>query len=220
MTDPQAAVGLVARHGPHERIGRILTSEGFALAPVDDAWANGADDSPADVSAVVLWVDGPLSDARAPIEALARRHRRSGVIVVCESGERWEIRAALASGAAGVVLQGAIQSCLGACVRAVQVGQLCVPRAHWQEVHPPPLSTREKQILGLVVMGCTNGEIARRLVLAESTVKSHLSSAFAKLGVRSRNEAVDLIIDPERGLGVGILGIGAYDAHTVAMVTP
>jgi DNA-binding NarL/FixJ family response regulator len=220
MTAPHAAVGLVARDGPHERIGRILSSEGFALAAVDDAPANGAADAGDDISAVVLWVDGPISDSRAPIEALARRHRRSGVVVVCESGERWEIRAALASGAAGVVLQGAIGSCLGPCVRAVQVGQLCVPRARWQEVHPPALSTREKQILGLVVMGCTNGQIAHRLVLAESTVKSHLSSAFAKLGVRSRNEAVDLIIDPERGLGVGILGIGAYGERAVAVVTP
>jgi DNA-binding NarL/FixJ family response regulator len=220
MTEPQGAVGVVARNGPHERIERVLNSEGFALATVDDASTNGTAGSREGMSAVVLWVDGPLSDARAPIEALARRHRGSGVVVVCESGERWEIRAALASGAAGVVLQGAIQTCLGPCVRAVQVGLLCVPRARWQEVHPPPLSTREKQILGLVVMGCTNGQIAQRLVLAESTVKSHLSSAFAKLGVRSRNEAVDLIIDPDRGLGIGILGIAPYDPQTVAVVAP
>ena len=39
-------------------------------------------------------------------------------------------------------------------------------------------------------------------------MKSHLSSAFAKLGVRSRNEAVELIVDSERGLGMGILALG------------
>jgi hypothetical protein len=39
-------------------------------------------------------------------------------------------------------------------------------------------------------------------------VKSHLSSAFTKLGVKSRHEAVDLILDSERGLGMGILGLG------------
>jgi hypothetical protein len=38
-------------------------------------------------------------------------------------------------------------------------------------------------------------------------VKSHLSSAFSKLGVRSRNEATALILDPENGLGTGILAI-------------
>jgi hypothetical protein len=57
-------------------------------------------------------------------------------------------------------------------------------------------------------MGYMNCQIAERLFLAESTVKSHLSSAFAKLGVRSRNEAVSLILDPNRGLGTGILTVG------------
>ena len=46
----------------------------------------------------------------------------------------------------------------------------------------------------MVVMGMSNKAIAGKLFLAESTVKCHLSSAFSKLGVRSRNEAADLIL--------------------------
>ncbi len=91
---------------------------------------------------------------------------------------------------------------------AVAAGQVCVPRNHWRQIEAPALSSREKQILGLVVMGYMNSQIAEQLFLAESTVKSHLSSAFAKLGVRSRHEAVSLIVDPERGLSMGILGLG------------
>ena len=101
-----------------------------------------------------------------------------------------------------------LRASLVPCLRAVQTGQVCVPRGHWRQVEPPVLSAREKQILSLVVMGYMNSQIAKQLFLAESTVKSHLSSAFGKLGVRSRNDAVHLILDPERGLGMGILGLG------------
>jgi hypothetical protein len=59
----------------------------------------------------------------------------------------------------------------------------------------------------MVVLGLRNGEIARRLCLAESTVKTHLSVAFRKLGVRSRKEATTAILDPDSGFGYGILGI-------------
>ena len=73
----------------------------------------------------------------------------------------------------------------------------------------PALSAREKQVLALVVMGYMNCEIAERLFLAQSTVKSHLGSAYAKLGVRSRHEAAELILDPVGGLSTGILALGA-----------
>ena len=51
--------------------------------------------------------------------------------------------------------------------------------------------------------GLTNAQIAGKLFLAESTVKSHLSSSFTKLGVSSRYEAATLILDPERGRRLG-----------------
>jgi len=89
----------------------------------------------------------------------------------------------------------------------VTVGQLTVPRAVRRAIDPPAFSVREKQVLALIVLGLSNGEIAAKLWLAESTVKSHLASAFAKLGARSRSEAAALILDPEQGLGTGILAI-------------
>ena len=57
----------------------------------------------------------------------------------------------------------------------------------------------------MVVMGMSNKAIASKLFLAESTVKCHLSSAFSKLGVRSRNEAADLIVHSGSGLGLGLI---------------
>jgi DNA-binding CsgD family transcriptional regulator len=61
-------------------------------------------------------------------------------------------------------------------------------------IQPPALSFRERQILGLAVVGLTNSQIAQRLYISESTVKAHLSSAFRRLGVRSRREAATLVL--------------------------
>ncbi|HEY2202673.1 MAG TPA: helix-turn-helix transcriptional regulator, partial [Solirubrobacteraceae bacterium] len=66
---------------------------------------------------------------------------------------------------------------------------------------------RERQVLAMVVLDFSNAEIAEKLVVTESNVKSHLTSAFSKLGVSSRNAAAELILDHESGLGPGILRI-------------
>ena len=89
---------------------------------------------------------------------------------------------------------------LVATVRAVHAGQVCAPPELRRLVAKPSFSQREKEILALVATGRTNQEIAAQLFLTESTVKSHLASAFEKLGVRSRKDAAALLLDPEEGL--------------------
>jgi DNA-binding NarL/FixJ family response regulator len=137
------------------------------------------------------------------------RDRCAGAPIVCLVVEpRWKtVRALLRDGAEGVVALEELEATLPAAVRAAHVGQLTLPSILRRERAQPTLSVREKQILAMVVMGFSNLEISTKLFVAESTVKSHLSSAFAKLGVRSRNEATALILDPASGLGTGILEI-------------
>ena len=53
----------------------------------------------------------------------------------------------------------------------------------------PELTRREQEILACVAVGMRNGEIASRLHVAESTVKTHLTSAYLKLGVKNRTQA-------------------------------
>ena len=210
-------VGLIAGEGKREVIGEILAilaREGFTLAFFDCVQTIMDTDGPGDPSAIVLWLENTLSSVPSFIEPLRKRFAQVPLVLACAGIQRWEVRTALAAGAAGVVIYDDLDNTLGSCLRAVQGGQICVPRGHWRQVEPPVLSTREKQILGLVVMGYMNSQIAERLFLAESTVKSHLSSAFGKLGVRSRNQAVDLILNPERGLGTGILALGGEPLET------
>jgi DNA-binding NarL/FixJ family response regulator len=54
------------------------------------------------------------------------------------------------------------------------------------------LSARQREILGYVVEGLSNAEIARRLYLSESTIKQHLRAAYKLLGVSNRTEAANL----------------------------
>jgi DNA-binding NarL/FixJ family response regulator len=215
---PPAELALLAEEPLRTRIAKALPALGLRIEIFDSAEALADRDEELAAPAVIVMSDEQsVSSLAKLLEPLRRRFAEAAIVVVCEAVQRWDVRAALAAGAAGVVLRDDIEHALAACVQAVASGQTCVPRKYSAQVEPPTLSAREKQILGLVVMGCMNSEIADRLFLAESTVKSHLSSAFGKLGVRSRNEAVSLILDPEGGLGLGILGLGGEPIQAIAV---
>jgi DNA-binding NarL/FixJ family response regulator len=214
LTEPEIVVAIVAGAGPRESIGAILEEQGWQTTAFGDAAELLGCEEAHESGLVVLWLADASADAAQQVQALVRDIEQALVVVVCPAIERWEVRAVLGAGAAGVVLEEEMGGALGPCLQAVRVGQVCVPKRHGRQIAPPALSMREKQILGLVVMGYMNSQIAEQLFLAESTVKSHLSSAFGKLGVRSRNEAVSLILDSERGFGMGILALGGEPIET------
>jgi DNA-binding NarL/FixJ family response regulator len=138
-----------------------------------------------------------------------RRIRRdlpdTRIVAVMPEDSRRGVRRALEAGADGVVFETQLEQTLAVTVRAVLAGQTVVPAPGRLELDRPTLSTREKQVLRMVVAGMSNKAIAGELFLAESTVKCHLSSAFSKLGVRSRNEAADLILHSEADDDGGVL---------------
>jgi DNA-binding NarL/FixJ family response regulator len=126
------------------------------------------------------------------------------IVAVCASADGRAVRRALDSGIDGLVFADELEAALEPTVAAALAGQIAVPRNLQPFVRKPALSAKERLVLGLLVRGCTNGEISAQLFLAESTVKSHLSSAYSKLGVRSRSEAVSLLLDPRQPLGVDV----------------
>jgi DNA-binding NarL/FixJ family response regulator len=148
--------------------------------------------------------------------AIRRSAPELPVVAVLPSVDRRAVSMLLREGVAGLVGEAALEATLAATILAVASGQLCIPRTYAAQAAQPQLSTREKQILGMVVLGFANLEIAQQLVVAESTVKSHLSSAFRKLGVRTRVEAATLILDPANGLGTGILTIPTAASDSVS----
>jgi len=139
------------------------------------------------------------------LTTLRRALPRTRLVTIVPTTARREVREALRAGADGVVADRDVDAALPPTVQDVAAGQLVVPRELRHEIDRRPLSHREKQVLGLAVLGATNAEIAQRLWVSEHTVKSHLSSSFSKLGVRSRHEAAELVLDQSDSLGAGVL---------------
>ncbi|HEX5568595.1 MAG TPA: response regulator transcription factor [Streptomyces sp.] len=115
---------------------------------------------------------------------------------------------ALRAGASGFLLKDASARQLADGVRTVAAGEALLapavtrrliaefsrlaasagPRAPLME-RVGDLTERETEVLALVAQGLSNGEIAGRLVVAESTVKTHVSRVLVKLGLRDRTQA-------------------------------
>jgi DNA-binding NarL/FixJ family response regulator len=128
------------------------------------------------------------------------------VLVVLASAQRFDLGRLLSLGADGVVLERGLDTALGPAARAAAAGQISVPAELRLPIQRPALSHRERQMLGLAVAGLTNAQIASRMFISESTVKTHLSAAFRRLGVRSRREAAALIVSSDEVLRRSVLG--------------
>jgi DNA-binding NarL/FixJ family response regulator len=79
----------------------------------------------------------------------------------------------------------------------VLVERLRTTRTHREPTRPPRLSRREEEIIGHLVRGRTNAEIARSLGISEKTVKNHVNHVYAKLHTRNRAETVALWLGPD-----------------------
>jgi DNA-binding NarL/FixJ family response regulator len=201
-----AIVGLVAGDlGVRTRLVATLGAAGIevaAEAPTGSSLLAALHDRVP--GAVVVAPHGGTS-ATAEIRALRQRLRDVPIVALIAASDEGEGRRAISAGANGAVLDRDLDHALAATVVAAAAGQISFPQALEGAAAEPSLTQREKQVLASVVSGFTNAQIARHLGLAESTVKSHLSSAFAKLGVASRAEAAALIRDPVRGRGLDVL---------------
>lgn len=154
------------------------------------------DIDPAAVIVAICSVDLPKDVTN--LRRLRRELREPAIVAISQPTTGIGVRRALDAGADAVVFEPELETTLALAINAVASGQSVVPRKVRAGVERPTLSHRERQVLAFVSNGLTNAQIAERLFLSESTIKSHLSSAFAKFGVRSRREAAALFLDLEQ----------------------
>jgi DNA-binding NarL/FixJ family response regulator len=187
------------------RISSCLNGDAIGVIDIARDVA-GLSNEAGQASALVLARGDANGDRRAQIRAASERFPGVPSVVVASISKNG-VHKALEAGASGAVLDSQLELVLPATIRAVCAGQVVVPDQFRHHAARPPLSHREKQTLALVAAGMTNRQIADSLYLAESTVKTHLSSVFAKLGVGSRSEAAALVHDPDTKLGLSMLAL-------------
>jgi DNA-binding NarL/FixJ family response regulator len=166
--------------------------------------ATAGDGTQAITAAVDARPDVVLMDLSMPgvdgVEAtrqLTANHPDVSVVVLTTFSDQQRISDALNAGAAGYLLKDASPDEVIAAVRTVVAGGAPLhPKAarvllDAQRATRPAkqLSSREREVLALLSTGLANKQIARRLGIAERTVKAHLTSIFQQLGVTDRTQA-------------------------------
>ena len=145
----------------------------------------------------------PEMDGATATRAIRRQFPKVQVIALTSFKEEGLVEKALQAGAIGYLLKNVSADELAQAIRAAHAGRATLsPEAAQALVHaatqpPPPghdLTERERAVLALTVEGLNNTQIAVKLGVSPSTIKSHVSNILSKLGVASRTEAVALAV--------------------------
>jgi DNA-binding NarL/FixJ family response regulator len=146
-------------------------------------------------------VDGVTATAR-----IRAQHPGTQVVVLTTFADDTSILAALRAGALGFLTKDAGRAQIAQALQTAAAGQAVLdPAVHARLLAvatdpaasvpattalPDGLTAREAEVLALIAEGLTNPEIAGRLYVAETTVKTHINHIFAKAGLHDRGQAV------------------------------
>jgi NarL family two-component system response regulator LiaR len=142
-------------------------------------------------------------DGAATTRAVRECCPQTQVIALTSFKEEALVQGALQAGAISYLLKNVSADELAGAIRAAHLGRSTLaPEATQALIHAASqpaapghdLTPREREVLALLVEGLNNPDIARRLVVSQSTVKFHVSSILSKLNAASRTEAVALAV--------------------------
>ena len=145
----------------------------------------------------------PDMDGATATHLIRQQNPAVQVLALTSFKEEKLVQNALQAGAIGYLLKDVSADELAQAIRAAHAGRATLsPEAAQALVHaanqPPEaghdLTERERAVLALLVEGLNNTQIAGRLGVSPSTIKSHVSNILSKLGVASRSEAVALAV--------------------------
>ncbi|MBM2618380.1 response regulator transcription factor [Actinoplanes sp. LDG1-06] len=143
---------------------------------------------------VLLDMVLPGMDGVEVLHELRRRGLPAKALVVTSFTDRARLVPAVRAGARGYLSKDVDPNALVAAVRSVHAGHLLLEPEVAATLlgapsDVPSLTARERDVLALIAEGRSNREIARALVVAEKTVKTHVSSILMKLGLADRTQA-------------------------------
>ena len=145
----------------------------------------------------------PKMDGIAAIREIRKKFPKIQIIALTSFKEEKLIKSALEAGAIGYLLKDVSADILAQAIRDAHIGRATlspdITQAMVSAAGQPPkpgldLTERESEVLSLMVEGLNNTQIAGRLTVSPSTIKSHVSNILTKLGVSSRTEAVTLAL--------------------------
>lgn len=151
---------------------------------------------------VLMDLRMPRMDGVEATRAMSERHPHVRIVVLTTYADDDSVIAAMSAGAAGYLTKDATKEDIRRALEAAAAGQAILDpvvqgalvnaaraRPTRPEVLPDGLTEREAEVLGLMAEGLSNTEIATRLYVAESTVKTHVNRILAKTASRDRAQA-------------------------------
>jgi NarL family two-component system response regulator LiaR len=145
----------------------------------------------------------PDMDGATATAMIRQKYPQIQILVLTSFKEGELIKNALEAGAIGYLLKDVSADDLARAIRSAHVGRATLsPEAAQSLVEttnlpPAPgldLTEREREVLALLIEGLSNTQIAGKLSVSSSTIKSHVSNILSKLGAASRTEAVTLAL--------------------------